>query len=57
MIFVCVCNIGEVLCLKMMFELGEELFVIDGLFIDFKGVVEEVLYEKLCLMLIINVFN
>jgi hypothetical protein len=40
-----------------MFEPGEELLVIDGPFTDFKGVVEEVQYEKSRLTLTINVFN
>jgi transcriptional antiterminator NusG len=41
----------------IVFEPGEELLVIDGPFTDFKGVVEEVLYEKSRLTLTINVFN
>ena len=36
---------------------GEELLVVDGPFTDFKGVVEEVQYEKSRLTLTINVFN
>jgi transcriptional antiterminator NusG len=40
-----------------MFEPGEELLVIDGPFTDFKGVVEEVQYDKSRLTLTINVFN
>ncbi len=40
-----------------MFEPGEELLVTDGPFTDFKGVVEEVQYEKSRLTLTINVFN
>lgn len=36
---------------------GEELLVIDGPFTDFKGVVEEVQYDKSRLTLTINVFN
>ncbi len=43
--------------LKTMFEPGEELLVIDGPFTDFKGVVEEVQYDKSRLTLTINVFN
>ncbi|HEE6572447.1 transcription termination/antitermination protein NusG [Acinetobacter baumannii] len=42
---------------KTMFEPGEELLVIDGPFTDFKGVVEEVQYDKSRLTLTINVFN
>lgn len=42
---------------KTMFEPGEEILVIDGPFLDFKGMVEEVNYEKSRLMLTINVFN
>ena len=42
---------------KTMFEPGEELLVIDGPFLDFKGMVEEVNYEKSRLTLTINVFN
>jgi len=50
-------NTGEAPRPKTMFEPGEELLVIDGPFTDFKGVVEEVLYEKSRLTLTINVFN
>ena len=39
-------NTGEAPRPKTMFEPGEELLVIDGPFTDFKGVVEEVQYEK-----------
>jgi transcription termination/antitermination factor NusG len=39
-------NTGEAPRPKTMFEPGEELLVIDGPFTDFKGVVEEVLYDK-----------
>lgn len=48
---------GEAPRPKTMFEPGEELLVIDGPFTDFKGVVEEVHYEKSRLTLTINVFN
>jgi len=41
----------------ILFEPGEELLVVDGPFTDFKGVVEEVQYEKSRLTLTINVFN
>ena len=50
-------NTGEATRPKTMFEPGEELLVIDGPFTDFKGVVEEVQYEKSRLTLTINVFN
>ena len=50
-------NTGEAPRPKTMFEPGEELLVTDGPFTDFKGVVEEVLYEKSRLTLTINVFN
>jgi len=50
-------NTGEVPRPKTMFEPGEELLVVDGPFTDFKGVVEEVQYEKSRLTLTINVFN
>ncbi|MDA3451900.1 transcription termination/antitermination protein NusG [Acinetobacter pittii] len=50
-------NTGEVPRPKTMFEPGEELLVIDGPFTDFKGVVEEVQYDKSRLTLTINVFN
>ena len=40
-----------------MFEPGEEVLVVDGPFLDFKGLVEEVNYEKSKLMLTVNVFN
>ena len=50
-------NTGEAPRPKTMFEPGEELLVIDGPFTDFKGVVEEVLYDKSRLTLTINVFN
>lgn len=42
---------------KTMFEPGEELLVIDGPFAEFKGIVEEVHYDKSRLTLIINVFS
>jgi transcriptional antiterminator NusG len=42
---------------KTMFEPGEEVLVVDGPFLDFKGLVEEVNYEKSKLMLTVNVFN
>ncbi len=42
---------------KTMFEPGEELLVIDGPFLEFKGIVEEVNYEKSRLTLTINVFK
>lgn len=42
---------------KTLFEPGEEVLVIDGPFLDFKGLVEEVNYEKSRLMLTVNVFN
>ncbi len=42
---------------KTMFEPGEELLVIDGPFLDFRGIVEEVNYEKSRLTLTIKVFN
>lgn len=42
---------------KTQFEPGEELLVIDGPFAEFKGVVEEVQYDKSRLTLTINVFN
>jgi transcriptional antiterminator NusG len=48
---------GETPRPKTMFEPGEELLVIDGPFLDFKGMVEEVNYEKSRLTLTINVFN
>lgn len=48
---------GEAPKPKTMFEPGEELLVIDGPFLDFKGLVEEVNYEKSRLTLTINVFN
>ena len=50
-------NTGEAPRPKTMFEPGEELLVIDGPFTDFRGVVEEVQYEKSRLTLPINVFN
>jgi len=50
-------NIGEAPRPKTMFESGEELLVVDGPFTDFKGVVEEVQYDKSRLTLTINVFN
>uniref|UniRef100_UPI000AEC1F78 KOW motif-containing protein n=1 Tax=Acinetobacter baumannii TaxID=470 RepID=UPI000AEC1F78 len=50
-------NTGEAPRPKTMIELGEELLVIDGPFTDFKGVVEEVQYDKSSLTLTINVFN
>ncbi len=50
-------NTGEAPRPKTMFEPGEELLVVDGPFTDFKGVVEEVQYEKSRLTLTINVFN
>ena len=50
-------NTGEVPRPKTMFEPGEELLVTDGPFTDFKGVVEEIQYEKSRLTLTINVFN
>jgi len=50
-------NTGEAPRPKTMFEPGEELLVTDGPFTDFKGVVEEVQYEKSRLTLTINVFN
>ena len=50
-------NTGEAPRPKTMFEPGEELLVIDGPFTDFKGVVEEIQYEKSRLSLTINVFN
>ena len=50
-------NAGEAPRPKTMFEPGEELLVTDGPFTDFKGVVEEVQYEKSRLTLTINVFN
>ena len=50
-------NKGEAPRPKTMFEPGEELLVTDGPFTDFKGVVEEVQYEKSRLTLTINVFN
>ncbi len=50
-------NTGEAPRPKTMFEPGEELLVIDGPFTDFKGVVQEVEYEKSRLTLTINVFN
>lgn len=42
---------------KTLFEPGEELLVNDGPFLDFRGVVEEVNYDKSRLTLTINVFN
>lgn len=42
---------------KTMFEPGEELLVIDGPFVDFKGVIEKVDYDKSKVTLTINVFN
>lgn len=50
-------QVGDVPKPKTMFEPGEELLVIDGPFLDFKGMVEEVNYEKSRLTLTINVFN
>ncbi len=50
-------NTGEAPRPKTMFEPGEELLVTDGPFTDFKGVVEEIQYEKSRLTLTINVFN
>lgn len=50
-------NTGEAPRPKTMFEPGEELLVTDGAFTDFKGVVEEIQYEKSRLTLTINVFN
>ncbi len=55
--FLRVRNTGEAPRPKTMFEPGEELLVIDGPFTDFKGVVEEVQYDKSRLTLTINVFN
>ncbi len=48
---------GEAPKPKTMFEPGEELLVNDGPFLDFRGTVEEVNYEKSRLTLTINVFN
>jgi transcriptional antiterminator NusG len=48
---------GETPRPKTLFEPGEELLVTDGPFLDFKGMVEEVNYEKSRLTLTINVFN
>lgn len=42
---------------KTMFEPGEEVLVIDGPFLDFKGMVEKVDYDKSKLSLTVNVFN
>lgn len=42
---------------KTLFEPGEELLVTDGPFLDFRGTVEEVNYDKSRLTLTINVFN
>jgi transcriptional antiterminator NusG len=42
---------------KTMFEPGEELLVIDGPFVDFKGMIEKVDYDKSKVTLTINVFN
>jgi transcriptional antiterminator NusG len=42
---------------KTMFEPGEELLVVDGPFSEFRGLVEEVNYDKSRLTLTINVFN
>lgn len=43
--------------LKMLFELGEVICVIDGLFVDFNGVVEEVDYEKSCVKVLVFIFG
>ena len=48
---------GEAPKPKTMFGPGEELLVNDGPFLDFRGTVEEVNYEKSRLTLTINVFN
>ncbi len=42
---------------KTLFEPGEEVLIIDGAFVDFKGMVERVDYEKSKLQLTVNVFN
>ncbi len=42
---------------KTLFEPGEEVLIIDGAFVDFKGMVEKVDYEKSKLQLTVNVFN
>lgn len=42
---------------KTLFEPGEEVLVIDGPFLDFKGLVEKVDYDKSRLSLTVNVFN
>lgn len=42
---------------KTIFEPGEEVLVIDGPFMDFKGLVEKVDYEKSKLHLTVSVFN
>lgn len=45
-ILCCVVDSGDKFKLKILFELGEIVCVIDGFFVDFNGVVEEVNYEK-----------
>lgn len=53
----CLQQVGDKLCLKMLFELGEMVCVNDGLFVDFNGVVEEVDYEKFCLKVFVFIFG
>ncbi len=48
---------GEAPRPKTLFEPGEEVLIIDGAFVDFKGMVEKVDYEKSKLQLTVNVFN
>ncbi|WP_434352676.1 transcription termination/antitermination protein NusG [Psychrobacter sp. HD31] len=42
---------------KTLFEPGEEVLITEGAFVDFKGMVEKVDYEKSKLQLTVEVFN
>lgn len=53
----CVQEGVEKFCLKVLFELGQMVCVIEGLFNDFNGVVEEVNYEKSCLCVLVLIFG
>lgn len=56
-ILCCVESGVEKLKLKMLFELGEIVCVIEGFFVDFNGVVEEVDYDKSWVKVVVLIFG